>query len=293
MARDGWAELRWNAYGKSAVRLVKVTRAGDRHSMRDLGVSVAFEGEFEQVYTEGDNSPVLPTDTMKNTVYAMASQHPVDPIEEFALTLGRHFLARNAPVSVVRIDIEEHGWRRVKVGEVHHPHSFIAASEERRIAHLRLERAGPPAVLEAGIEDLVLLKTTGSAFEGYVRDEYTTLPETSDRILATAVSARWRYDAASAGGGGDYNAWWWAARQALIEAFAERHSLSVQHTLHEMGARMLAACEAIEEVRLTLPNKHHLLVNLAPFGIGNPNEIFVPTTEPYGLIQGTVRRPPR
>lgn len=280
------AKLSWNAYGKSAVRLVKVTRAGDRHSIRDLNVSIAFEGDFERVYTAGDNSTVQPTDTMKNTVYAMASQHPVDPIEEFALVLGRHFLERNSPVRAVRIDVEEHGWRRVKVGDRHHTHAFIAGSEEKRIARLRLERDS--AELESGVEDLMLLKTTGSAFAGYPRDEYTTLPETSDRVFATAVSARWRYS--GTGAGSDYNGFWWAARQALIEAFAEHHSLSVQHTLHEMGERVLDACPHVSEVRLTLPNKHHLLVNLKPFGLENPNEIFVPTTEPYGLIQGTVRR---
>lgn len=282
------AKLSWNAYGKSSVRLVKVTRAGDRHSLRDLGVSVAFEGEFERVYTAGDNSPVLATDTMKNTVYAMASRHPVDPIEDFALTLGRHFLGRNDPVRTVRIDIEEHGWRRVKVGDRHHMHSFIAGSEERRIAKLRLQR--DHAELESGVEGLTLLKTTGSAFEGYLRDEYTTLPETSDRIMATAVSARWRYGASGTEAGSDYNQFWWASRQALIEAFAETHSLSVQHTLYAMGERVLDACPEVEEVRLTLPNKHHLLVNLAPFDLENPNEIFVPTSEPYGLIQGTIRR---
>lgn len=282
------AKLSWNAYGKSAVRLVKVTRTGDRHSIRDLNVAVAFEGEFERVYTAGDNSTVLPTDTMKNTVYAMASRHPVDPIEEFALVLGRHFLGRNPPVRAVRIDVEERGWRRVKVGDHHHTHAFIAGSEERRIARLRLELEG--SELESGVEDLVLLKTTGSGFEGFPRDEFTTLPETADRVLATAVSARWRYGASGTGAGSDYNGFWWAARQALIEAFADHHSLSVQHTLHEMGERVLDACPQVDEVRLSLPNRHHLLVNLSPFGLENPNEIFMPTTEPYGLIQGTVRR---
>lgn len=282
------AKLSWNAYGKSQVRLVKVTRAGDRHSIRDLGVSIAFEGDFDRVYTAGDNSTVLPTDTMKNTVYALASRHPVDPIEEFAQVLGRHFIERNPPVKTVRIDIEEHGWRRVKVGDRHHPHAFIAGSEEKRITKLRIERDG--AELESGIEGLMLLKSTGSEFAGYPRDELTTLPETTDRIFATAVSARWRYGASGTGAGSDYNGFWWAARQALIEAFAEHHSLSVQHTLYEMGDRVLDACPQVDEVRLTLPNKHHLLVNLKPFGLDNPNEIFVPTTEPYGLIQGTVRR---
>lgn len=286
MSRRGESKLSWNAYGKSRVRLVKVTRAGERQSLRDLAVAIAFEGEFERVYTAGDNSSVLPTDTMKNTVYAMASQHPVDPIEEFALTLGKHFLGRNDPVKAVRIDIEEHGWRRVKVGDRHHTHSFIAGSDEKRVTHLRLDRAG--VELESGVEDLVLLKTTGSAFEGYLRDEYTTLPETSDRIFATAVSARWRY--AESSSPADYNGLWWAARQAMIEAFAEHDSQSVQHTLYAMGERVLDACAEVTEVRLSLPNRHHILANLKPFGLENPNQIFVPTPEPYGLIQGTVRR---
>jgi urate oxidase len=277
-------KLRWNSYGKSAVRLAKVTRADGRHSISDLTVSVAFEGDYERVYTSGDNSLVLPTDTMKNTVYAMASQHPVDPIEKFAMTLGAHFLAKNGPASLVQVDIEEHGWKRIKSGDGHHAHAFMGGSDEQRVTRAVMERERTR--LDSGLDNLVLLKTTGSGFEGYFRDEYTTLLETSDRVLATAVSARWDFTPGEL----DFNAIWWDARQAMIEAFADVHSLSVQHTLYEMGERVLDACPQVKEIRLTLPNKHHLLVNLKPFGLDNQSDIFVPTPEPYGLIKGTVTR---
>ena len=278
------ARLAWNGYGKAAVRLVKVARTESRHDLSDLTVEVQLQGEFAATHACGDNSAVLPTDTMKNTVYALASTTPVDPPEAFGLTLARHFLGTCPAADRAVVRLEAHGWDRVKVGATPHDHAFRRTSAERRIAEVSAER-GTESV-SAGIEALALLKTTGSGFEGFLRDQYTTLRETADRILATEVSARWRYDRHPA----DWSAAWVAARDALLETFAGTHSRSVQETLFAMGAAALAACREIAEIRLILPNQHHLPVDLSAFGLRNANEIFVATREPYGRIEGVVVR---
>ena len=278
------ARLAWNGYGKAAVRLVKVARTESRHDLSDLTVEVQLQGEFAATHACGDNSAVLPTDTMKNTVYALASTTPVDPPEAFGLTLARHFLGTCPAADRAVVRLEAHGWDRVNVGATPHDHTFRRTSAERRIAEVSAER-GTESV-SAGIEALALLKTTGSGFEGFLRDQYTTLRETADRILATEVSARWRYDRHPA----DWSAAWVAARDALLETFAGTHSRSVQETLFAMGAAALAACREIAEIRLILPNQHHLPVDLSAFGLRNANEIFVATREPYGRIEGVVVR---
>ncbi|WP_437718922.1 factor-independent urate hydroxylase [Sorangium sp. So ce448] len=272
-----------NAYGKSRVRLVKVRRAGARHELTDVQVDVQLEGEFDDAYTKGDNSKVLPTDTMKNTVYALAKGHPVEPIEDFGVLLAEHFLGKPHTLRA-RVAIAENVWSRIDAGGAPHPHAFLRAAGERRTAEIS---AAPGGVeITSGVADLLVLKTTGSAFSGFPRDEYTTLKETGDRILSTLMVARWR----TAGRDPAPTATWERARRALLETFAERHSLSVQHTIHDLGEAVLAACPAIDEVSLSLPNKHCLLVDLAPFGHTNDNEIFVPVDEPHGLIEATMRR---
>jgi urate oxidase len=278
------ARLGDNSYGKSRIRLVRVTRDGERHDVSDLTVDVAFDGRFEAVHLEGDNAAVLPTDTMRNTVYALAKQHPVEPVEAFGRTLVEHFLARSAEAEQVRIRIAKHGWARIGVGGEPHPHSFVRASGERRVAYVSGDRA--EVRYEAGMEDVEVLKTTRSAFEGYVKDEYTTLPETKDRIFATVVSARWGYEREPA----DFDATFDAVRAALLETFAGHDSKSVQQTLFAMGAAALDAAPEVSEIRLSLPNRHHLLFDIARFGLENRNEVFVPTSEPYGLIEATVVR---
>jgi len=245
---------------------------------------VAFDGRFEAVHLEGDNAAVLPTDTMRNTVYALAKQHPVEPVEGFGRALVEHFLGASTEAEQVRIRIAKHGWARIEAGGEPHPHSFVRASGERRMAWVSGDREA--VRYEAGVEEMEVLKTTRSAFEGYVRDEYTTLPETKDRVFATVVSARWGYEREPA----DFDAAFDAVRGALLATFAGHDSKSVQQTLFAMGAAALEAVAEVSEVRLSLPNRHHLLFDIGRFGLENRNEVFVPTSEPYGLIEATIVR---
>ena len=274
-----------NSYGKSAVRVMKVTRSGEHHAIRDLAVDIALEGAFEAAHTAGDNSAVLPTDTMKNTVYAKARELTFDARESFALLLAEHFLGASRAASSARVRIAERGWRRIEAKGQAHPHAFEGAGAELHIARVTLSRDRAPEVI-AGIEDLLVLKSGHSAFSGYPRDKYTTLRETEDRIFATSISTHWSYRAGTSA----FEEQFATVRSALLEAFSNHDSKSVQHTLYAMGEAALERCEAIEEIRITMPNKHHLLVDLAPLGLENPNEIFVPTAEPYGLIEATLRR---
>lgn len=272
-----------NRYGKSQVRLVTVRRHPDHHALQDVTVAIALEGDFEAAYRHGDNAGVLPTDTMKNTVYAFAAEQPVEEIEDFGLRLSGHFLA-NAPGTVrVAVDLTEHLWERLEAGGAPHPHAFRRAGAERRTARVVRDREGVRVV--AGIEELVVMKTARSAFAGFPRDRYTTLPETRDRLLATAVEASWRYHRPDL----SFGELWQDVRRRLLETFAGHDSLSVQHTLHAMGEAALEVPE-IEEIRLVLPNKHHLPVDLSRFSLENRNEVFVATEEPYGRIEAVVRR---
>jgi len=277
--------LAGNSYGKSAVRLLKVVRDTAHHDIREFTVDIALEGAFDAAHVTGDNGVVLPTDTMKNTVYAKARELRIDQPEDFGLALARHFLDASAPASTARVRITEHGWRRLAVDGVAHDHAFERASAELRIAHVTLGRTGT-AVVTAGIEELLILKSGRSAFSGFPRDRYTTLRETEDRILATTLSASWRYEA----GAVEFGSQFANVRRALLEAFADHDSRSVQHTLYAMGEAVIDLCVAVEEISITMPNKHHLLVDLAPLGLDNANEIFVPTSEPFGLIEATIRR---
>jgi urate oxidase len=279
------ARLAANNYGKSRVRLFRVTRDGARHDVADLTVDVALEGAYQAVHLEGDNAAVLPTDTMRNTVYALAREHPVQPAEAFGRTLVRHFLAATEHADRARVRIAAHGWNRISVDGTPHDHSFLRGSAERRMAYVSATRDGGER-LEAGIEDLEVLKTTRSAFEGYIRDRFTTLPETRDRIFATVVSARWTYAAEPA----DFDAAFAAVRGAILTTFAGHDSRSVQQTLFAMGEAAIGAVPEVSEIRLSLPNRHHLLFDLARFGMENANEVFVPTSEPFGLIEATVVR---
>ena len=281
------AILAGNSYGKSAVRLLTVVRDAAHHDIREFAIDIALEGAFEAAHTHGDNSAVLPTDTMKNTVYAKARELPIGQPEEFALRLGCHFLDASPAASAARIRIAEHGWRRLSADGVAHDHAFERASAELRIAQVSIARNGTPRVT-AGIEELLILKSGRSAFSGFPRDRYTTLRETEDRILATTLSASWQYDA----GAVDFGTQFAIVRRALLEAFAAHDSRSVQHTLYAMGEAVIDKCGAVGEISITMPNKHHLLVDLAPLGLDNANEIFVPTSEPFGLIDATIKRKP-
>lgn len=277
--------LAHNNYGKSRVRLMKVARHGDLHELQEVTVNVAFEGEFTEVHTVGDNSPVLPTDTMKNTVYALAHQtQEIEEIENFARRLADYFLTHNPHATRVIIEIAEHAWTRIAVEDQPHPHSFTKSGDEKRTTMVSATRDA--ATIESGIEDLIVLKTTQSGFAGFIKDRYTTLPETTDRIFATSINAFWRYarpDAAT----GDA---WRGVRQTILETFAGHDSLSVQHTLYAMGEAVLEKFPDVAEIYFSLPNIHCLPVNVLRFGLENDNRIFMPTSEPHGLIEARLTR---
>lgn len=272
------------AYGKSRIRLVQVARRGDRHDLRDLTVAVQFEGDYDPSYTEGDNADVLPTDTMKNTVYAVAARHGVEEPETFGLRLCRHFLERNPQLRRVTIDLLAHPWGRIPVGDGGHGQAFVRQGPDVRTATITCDRA--TTSVEAGAADVVILKSSGSAFSGFLRDEFTTLPQTRDRILATSLTASWRY----AGEDLPFGHIWIAVRRTLLETFAGHESESAQHTLYAMGRAVLDTCADVTRIRLIMPNKHHLPIDLSPFGLDNRNEIFVATDEPHGLIEATLAR---
>jgi urate oxidase len=267
-----------NQYGKAETRLVQVTRGEDSHDVRDLNVSVALAGDLTGTHLTGDNSGVLPTDTQKNTVYACAAEYGVGAIEDFGARLARHFVDSQPSIHRSRVQLEEYRWERLG------PYSFQRSTGETRTATVCYD--GSQTWVVAGLTGLLLFNSTGSEFRGYVKDRYTTLPEAADRILATAVDARWRYGSPDADWGQSYV----DARQALLDAFTGTYSLSLQQTLYAMGQQVLSRRPEIVEVRLSLPNKHHFAVDLEPFGLPNSNEIFFAADRPYGLIEGTVLR---
>lgn len=277
-------KLSTNNYGKSRVRLLRVTRSEEAHHLKDISVDIQFEGDFDEVYTDGNNRKVLPTDTMKNTVYALAGQRPVGEIEDFGLRLAEHFLGQNPQVRNVRVALSERLWARIPVKGQPHPWAFVGGPPERRTALVVATRAGHST--QAGIEDLLVLKSRESAFEGYIRDRYTTLPETQDRIFATVVRANWSYNRHDVA----FGRYWEGVRSVLLESFAQHQSESVQHTLYAMAGAVLDGFGEIDAIRLSMRNKHHLPVDLKPFGIENRNEVFVATDEPHGLIEAVVRR---
>src|SRR5215469_2291971 len=266
-----------NTYGKSRVRLMKLARRPDRHDIKEITFQILFRGDFASCYETGDNSKILPTDTIKNTVYALARKHDIVAIEDFAPRLIEHFLENNPQVSGVTVDMTEHLWKRVE-------DTAFTREAEKRTAIVTGTRGA--TTVEAGLDDLVILKSSDSAFEGYIKDRYTTLKETKDRIFASAVRANWRYQLRPL----DYNALWDAIRGTIISTFSLHRSLSVQHTLHAIGQEVLKRFVDVREIKLTLPNKHALLASLEPFGLDNPNEVFIPTDEPSGYIEGTLVR---
>jgi urate oxidase len=273
-----------NNYGKSGIRLLRVVRQQGRHDIKELTIRVRFEGDFETAHTKGENQKILPTDTMKNTVYVLARQYPAEAVEEFALHLIEHFLTYNAQVSRVRIEASESLWSRLVLGGKPHATAFARSGAEKRTATLVGTRER--TTVRAGIDDLTILKTTKSAFEGFLRDPYTTLKEDRDRILSTVIHADWLYE----GNETEFSPMWHGVRRAMLETFAEHDSHSLQHTLYAMGEAVLNSYDRIREIYLSLPNKHFNLVNLAPFGMDNPAEVFLPTDEPHGLIEATLRK---
>jgi urate oxidase len=266
-------------HGKAEVRIVTVDRASAEHVLHDLNVTTQLRGDFATAYTEGDNAHVHATDTQKNTVYALAREHGVATPEQFLLALAAHW--RVQPwVTGTWLSAEEFTWQRLP----HNGHSFVRSGQETRTA--LVETDGEQTTVSAGLTDLVVLKSTGSEFHGFPRDRYTTLAETDDRILATSVTATWRYAAAP----DSFDAAYGAVRAAMLEAFASTHSLALQQTIHAMGVAALDAVPEVDRIHISCPNKHHFLVDLEPFGLDNPGEVFFAADRPYGLIQATVLR---
>jgi urate oxidase len=276
-------EMSWNGYGKERVKLVRLERRGETHEITDLSVCIQLEGDFAAAHAAGDNANITATDTMKNTVYALASAGTGE-IEEFAARLVSHFLRINPAVSKATVDVWESPWSRISVGGKPHGSAFVRAGSDRRTAEVSGTRE--TTAVRAGVADLVVLKSSHSGFEGYRNDIFTTLKETSDRIFATAIQANWLYSRA----GLAYGTVWQGIRRTVLETFAEHESRSVQHTMYAMGEAVLASFDDVSEIHFSLPNKHHIPVDLGPFGLRNTNEIFLPTVEPYGLIEATFRR---
>lgn len=273
-----------NSYGKSGVRLMKVNRSSDEHRLFEVTVDIRLEGEFEEVHTKGDNTPVIPTDTMKNTVYALGRNHEFDSAEQFGMILSSHFLDAHDHVTRATIWLTERPWSRMEPGGKPHPHAFIQDTGERYTTYVDSDRKA--TTIKAGIQDLFILKSTDSGFSGYIKDEYTTLPETDDRIFATTLKTTWTYGSSDA----DFNNVRDGIRSDLLNVFAGHQSLSVQHTLYAMGESVLENFPDVSEIHMMMPNKHFLKSNLEPFGLDNPNVIFYPVEEPYGDIEATLRR---
>lgn len=274
-----------NKYGKSRVRLVQVKHKPGWHDLREWTVEVLLQGDFDSCFVEGDNSKILPTDTMKNTVYSLARDSAAQCMEEFAKELIEFFLGRNPQVSAAEVSISEKAWDHLESGGKPHPTTFVQASEVRQTTRVERHRADRFSVI-SGFDNLVILKTAGSAFEGYIQDSLTTLPPAKDRLLGTAVSAKWTYQRPDLA----FSSLRAKVRGILLAQFAGHESKSVQQTLYAMGKAALEEVDELDDIELTMPNRHCLLVDLSRFGQDNPNEIFVPIDEPHGNIQARLRR---
>jgi urate oxidase len=273
-----------NRYGKAETRVLRIVRDTPRHVVRDLNVSTSLSGDFADAHLAGDQAHVLPTDSQKNTVFAFAESVGVAQIEDFALALARHFVDDVPPVTSAEVRVEEFGWERI----ADHDHAFRRAGSEVRTTRVTVGPEG--ARIASGARDLVVLKSTGSEFAGFLVDDYTTLPPTHDRVLATSLTATWAYSAAAIGRGVDWASSYDAVRGALLDRFAHVHSLALQQSLWEMGRAALEAQPGIASIELVAPNIHHVAVDLSPFGLDNPGEVFHVTDRPYGLIEVTVQR---
>lgn len=276
-------ELGRNRYGKAAIHVVRVDRDAEVHRVRDAIVAVALEGDFTAAHVDGDNSLVVATDTMKNTAYAFAKDHLGGSIEAYGRALAEHFLEFDQ-VDRATVNVREHAWHPITADGRPARDAFLRGDEGVRVATVAASRG--QTTVEAGVEDLVAMKTTRSGFSGFPRDRFTTLPETDDRLMATKITAIWRYGSPDV----DFDATFEAVRQTLLEVFADHDSPSVQTSIWIMAKAILERHEAVEEVRMVLPNLHHWLADLGPFGMTNESEVYVSTTEPHGLIEATVRR---
>lgn len=279
-------QLGHNQYGKAETRVVRIYRDSDPHEIVDYNVSAALSGDLADTHLTGDNAKVLTTDAVKNTVNAFAKEHgeAARQPESFALALARHFVDDVPQIAQARVKVESYPWRHLGSDAAPSPHAFVREGEYTRTAGVTC--AEGRAWVVSGLRDLVVLKSTDSEFWGFYQDRYTTLKPTTDRVMATSVTAQWWHTTDD----GDWGKLFSAARDALCDAFASAHSLALQQTLFDMGSAVLDSAPGVAEIRLSLPNKHHFVVDLSPFGLENPNEVFHADDRPYGLIEGTVRR---
>jgi urate oxidase len=278
-----------NQYGKAENRVVRIYRDTDRHEIRDLNVSTSLRGDFSEAHITGEQGDVLPTDTQKNTAFAFAKEKGITSPEQFGLTLSAHFLDTVPKANASRIGIEEYAWERIDVNGSGHDHSFTRRGPDVRTAVVTTDDSTGErrAWVVSGVQDLVILKSTGSGFKGFLRDEYTTLQETDDRIMATSLTARWRYEHTDVD---DWNKTYDDIKRTLLEVFASTYSKALQQTLYKMGEAVLEARPEVAEIKFSAPNKHHFAVDLSPFGVENNNEVFIAADRPYGLIEASVVR---
>jgi urate oxidase len=281
-----------NQYGKAENRVVRIYRDTDRHEIRDLNVSTSLRGDFEDAHVTGDQIKVLPTDTQKNTSFAYAKEHGITSPEDYAIALGRHFLDAAPPASGALIRVEEYAWDRIPVDGEGHDHSFVRRGTETRTTVVTVEGRGDDQKVwvVSGFSDLTVLKSTGSEFKGFLKDKYTTLQETDDRIMATSLTARWRYDGTGRDRDLDWNAAYEDIKRILMAGFATTYSRALQETLYVMGRNALEAHPEVAEIKFSAPNKHHFLVDLEPFGLKNDGEVFIAADRPYGLIEAALSR---
>jgi urate oxidase len=281
-----------NQYGKAENRVVRIYRDTDRHEIRDLNVSTALRGDFEDAHVAGDQAKVLPTDTQKNTSFAFAKEHGVTSPEDYAIALGVHFLDAAPPATGARIGVQEFAWDRIQVDGAGHDHSFVRRGTETRTCVITVDgRGGDQRVwVVSGFSDLVVLKSTGSEFKGFLKDRYTTLQETDDRIMATSLTARWRYEGTTARRDTDFDVAYEDIKAIMMSAFATTYSRALQETLYVMGREVLESHPEVAEVKFAAPNKHHFLVDLEPFGLKNDGEVFIAADRPYGLIEASLSR---
>jgi urate oxidase len=281
-----------NQYGKSENRVVRIYRDTDRHEIRDLNVSTWLRGDFEDAHTTGDQANVLPTDTQKNTSFAYAKEHGVTSPEDYAIALATHFLEAAPPATGALVRVEEYAWDRIQVDGAGHDHSFVRRGTETRTVWVTVEGRGDHqrVWVVSGFTDLVVLKSTGSEFKGFLKDGYTTLQETDDRIMATSLTASWRHEGTSAERDTDWDALYEQVKGTLLAGYATQYSKALQETLHAMGSAVLESQPGVAEIKFSAPNKHHFLVDLAPFGLENNGEVFIAADRPYGLIQAALSR---
>ncbi|MGH3334276.1 MAG: factor-independent urate hydroxylase [Nocardioides sp.] len=273
-----------NRYGKAENRVVRIYRDTARHDIRDLNVSTSLRGDFDDAHVTGDQSHVLPTDTQKNTAFAYAKEHGVTSPEDYSIALATRLLHATPAATGARVEVEEYAWARIQVDGQGHDHAFVR--RDGGVRTTAVDTTADATVVESGLKDLVVLKSTGSEFRGFLHDDYTTLDEADDRVLATSLTATWRYTA----GRHDWNAAYDGIRRRLLEAFATTYSRALQETLYAMGTAALDAHPEVAEISFSAPNKHHHLVDLSPFGIDNHGEVFIAADRPYGLIEATVTR---